>query len=209
MRLEIIENIIKIEEQIEKLESIVSCKIIQGEDSSFHEVHIVSNKNRSAKQLVRDVQSLLIATYGIQIDHKIISIAEIMCDDVKKKYKRLKVLSVSYDNNGDKVSIKISLEKDGEIFSNASQGINVRRNIDRMLVDTTLRTIEEAFGYEETFVLEDIKTVSFNTAEAVVVIIGIYNTIEQRFCGTSLVGQDDKKAVVKATLDAVNRYLIK
>lgn len=209
MRLEIIENIIKIEEQIEKLESIVSCKIIQGEDSSFHEVHIVSNKNRSAKQLVRDVQSLLIATYGIQIDHKIISIAEIMCDDVKKKYKRLKVLSVSYDNNGDKVSIKISLEKDGEIFSNASQGINVRRNIDRMLVDTTLRTIEEAFGYEDTFVLEDIKTVSFNTAEAVVVIIGIYNTIEQRFCGTSLVGQDDKKAVVKATLDAVNRYLIK
>ena len=209
MRLEIIENIIKIEEQIEKLESIVSCKIIQGEDSSFHEIHIVSNKNRSAKQLVRDVQSLLIATYGIQIDHKIISIAEIMCDDVKKKYKRLKVLSVSYDNNGDKVSIKISLEKDGEIFSNASQGINVRRNIDRMLVDTTLRTIEEAFGYEETFVLEDIKTVSFNTAEAVVVIIGIYNTIEQRFCGTSLVGQDDKKAVVKATLDAVNRYLIK
>lgn len=209
MRLEIIENTIKIEEQIEKLESIVSCKIIQGEDSSFHEIHIVSNKNRSAKQLVRDVQSLLIATYDIQIDHKMISIAEIMCDDVKKKYKRLKVLSVSYDNNGDKVCIKISLEKDGEIFSNASRGINLRRNIDRMLVDTTLRTIEQAFGYEETFVLEDIKTVNFNTTEAVVVIIGIYNTIEQRFCGTSLVGQDDKKAVVKATLDAVNRYLIK
>jgi hypothetical protein len=198
-----------IENTIERLESIISCKIIEGEYGEFSEIHVVSNKQRAAKQLVRDIQSLLIATYGIQIDHKMISIAEIPGEDIKKKQTRIKILSVSHDSTGDRANIKIVLGKDDEVFENSAKGINAVRNIDRMLVDTTLKTVEEACGYQETFVLEDIKTVNFTTAQAIVVIIGVYNGIEQRFSGTSLIGQDYKKSVVKATLDAINRYLIK
>lgn len=198
----------EVEEEIEKLESIVSCKIMHSE-GKFNEVHIVSNKIRSAKQLVRDINSLLIATYNIQIDHKVISIAEIPCKDLEKKERRLKIYSVAHDNNNGKAYIKISLQRGGEIFTKTNQGINARRNIDRMLVDTTLKAVEEACGYQDAFALEDIKTVNLTTAEAVVVLVGTYNRIEQRFSGTSLVGQDYKKAVVKATLDAINRHLVK
>ena len=104
----------EIENTIEKLDSIISCKIIQGEDCEFHEIHIVSDKQRAAKQLVRDIQSVLIATYNIQIDHKIISIAEIRSDNIKKKQDPIKIISVSHDNNGEKACIKIILEKDGK-----------------------------------------------------------------------------------------------
>lgn len=209
MSLELKERLDTIESTIEKLESIISCKIIEGEDGDFSEIHVVSNKARAPKQLVRDIQSLLIATYGIQIDHKMISIAEIPGEDIRKKDERLKILSISHDSIGERANISIALEKGDKIFENSAQGINAMRNIDRMLVETTLKTVEEACGYHETFVLEDIKRVTFTTAEAIVVIIGVYNGIEQRFSGTSLIARDYNRAVVKATLDAINRYLLK
>lgn len=209
MSLGLIEEIEVVENTIEKLESIISCKIIQGEDGSFNEVHIVSNKTRSPKQLVRDIQSLLIATYNIQIDHKTISIAEIPEDNIKKEQTRLKIVSVSHDNAGDRATVRVALNKRDEVFENIAEGINASRNIDRMLVDTTLKTVEQACGYQERFVLEDIKKVTFPTVQAVIVIIGVYNGIEQRFCGSALIGQDYKQSVVKATLDAINRYLLK
>lgn len=203
MRIETVENTVK------KLESIVTCKIIEGQDSILSEIHVVSNGKRSAKQLVRDIQSLIIATYNIPVDHKTISIAEIPEYKLKANKNRIKIISVSHDNTGDRATIRIVLERNDEIFENSSRGINAGRNIDRMLVDTTLKTVEQACGYQETFVLEDIKSVNFSTANSIVVIIGVYNGTEQRFCGSSLVGQDYKQSVVKATLDAINRYLLK
>lgn len=209
MSLNLKDSVKAIESTIEKLESIISCKIVQGEYGDFDEIHVVSDKSRAAKQLVRDIQSVLIASFDMHIDHKMISIAEIPGEGIKKRKSRIKILSVSHDSIGDRANIKIALEKGDKVFENSSHGINASRNIDRMLVDTTLKTVEEACGYQETFVLEDIKTVNFSTTRAVVVIIGVYNGVEMRFSGTSLIGQDYKKSVVKATLDAINRYLLK
>lgn len=200
-------NIEIIEQTIEKLDSVVSCKIISV-DNNFEEIHVVSNGSRSAKQLVRDIQSILIATYNIQIDHKKISIAEIQDDSLKKNGCRLKITSVSHDNNGQKAIIKVALDNHKNIFENSAMGVNTSRNIDRMLVDVTLKTVEDAYGYEETFILEDIKTVNISTDKAVVVVITcINNGFEQKFCGSSLIRSDYKEAVVKATLDALNRYI--
>ncbi|OZV12610.1 hypothetical protein CIW83_08310 [Tissierella sp. P1] len=199
-------NIEIIEQTIEKLDSVVSCKII-SEDNNFEEIHIVSNRNRSAKQLVRDIQSILIATYNIQVDHKKISIAEIQDDSLKKIENRLKIMSISHDNNGQKAMVKVTLDNHKDIFENSRIGINTSTNIDRMLVDVTLKTVEDAYGYEETFILEDIKTVNISTDEVVIVVITcISEGLEQKFCGSCLIKNDYKEAVVKATLDALNRF---
>lgn len=201
-------NVELIEKTIEKLDSVVSCKIISDENNNFEEIHIVSNGVRTAKQLVRDTQSILIATYNIQIDHKKISIAEIQDDSLKRVASRLKIMSVSHDNNGQRAIVKVVLDNHRDIFENSKMGINTSRNVDRMLVDATLRTVEDAHGLEETFILEDIKTVNISTGKAILVVITCFNnSIEQRFCGSCLITNDYKEAVVKATLDALNRYV--
>ncbi|MDR7857603.1 hypothetical protein [Tissierella sp.] len=203
-------NIEIIEQTIEKLDSVVTCKIILGENEAFNEIHIVSNGGRSAKQLVRDIQSVLIATYNIQIDHKKISIAEIQDDSLKRAESRLKIVSVSHEKNGQRATVKVSLDNHRDIFENSINGINTSRNIDRMLVDITLKTVEDAYGYEDAFILEDIKTVNVSTEQVVIVIImAVHNGSEQRICGSSLVGSDYKEAVVEASLDAINRYVSK
>lgn len=203
-------NIKIIEETMEKLDSVISYKMILGENDIIDEIHIVSNGNKSVKQLLRDVQSILIATYNIQVDHKKISIATIQDESLKKPECRLKIVSVSHEKNGQRATVKVTLDNHEDVFESSIMGINTSRNIDRMIVDATLKTVENAFGYEDTFILEDIKTIGVSVEQVVIVIImGIHNSREQRFCGSALVGSDYKETVVKASLDAINRYLSK
>jgi predicted nucleic-acid-binding protein len=199
-----------IERNIEKIGSVVSCKIVLGEKDIIEEIHIVSNGLRSPKQIVRDVQSVLIATYDIQVDHKKISVAEIMDESLKKAECRLKLLSVSHDNSGTKANVKVSLSDNKNTYEKILSGINTYRNVERMLVDATLKNVEEACGISDTFILEDIRTIPVSTEKAVIVVVmGLFDGIEKRFCGSCLIKNDFKEAVVKATLDAVNRYVSK
>lgn len=199
-----------IERNLERIESVVSCKIVLGDKDIIEEIHVVSNTRRSPKQIVRDVQSVLIATYGIQVDHKIISIAEIMDDSLGKSEYRLTLKSISHDNLGTKTTVKVSLSDNKNTYENILSGINTKRNIERMLVEVTLKTVEQICEIGDTFTLEDIKSVHLSTEKVVIVVImALVDGTEKRFCGSCIVGSDFKEAVVKATLDAVNRYISK
>ncbi len=195
-----------IEKTIERLSSVISCKFIVNEDS-IEEIHIVSNGLRSPKQLVRDIQSILVATHGIQLDHKKVSIAEILDERLKRSYNRLIIRSVSVESLGNKANVRLVLESGDKTFERSQTGINSIRNIERMLIDMTLRMMEEAYDYEEAFVFDDIQVISLSDKKLVVIIVNhIDKGRERAYCGSGIVGNNQMETVVKATLDAVNRY---
>ena len=203
-------NIEIIEKNIEQIESVVSCKIVLGENDIIEEIHIVSNSTRGAKQIARDIQSVLLATYNIPVDYKKISIAQISDDSVMKYQCRLKLVGLSHDILGTKAVIRVSLSNSKDTYENTISGINTSRNIERMLIDVTLKTVEEACGYDDTFTFEDTRTIAVSNDRAVlVVVMGISNGAEQRLCGSCLIKNDYEVAIIKATLDAVNRFVSK
>lgn len=204
MELEIIEN------NLEQIESVLSSKIVLGENDIIDEIHIVSNNTRGAKQVARDVQSVLIATYNIPVDYKKISIAQINDNSIKRGEVRLRFEGVSHESKGNKTTIKVAVCNNDEIYENSITGISTSRNIERMLVDVTLKTVEEACSFNDTFTLEDIRTIPVSNDKAIlVVVMGLINGIEQRLCGSCLIKNDYEVAVIKATLDAVNRFITK
>lgn len=199
-----------IENSLEKVDSIISARFVLDDNEDIEEIHIVSNGKRSGKQLSRDIQSVLIATYDIEVDYKKISIAEIPDIDLEKTYPRLKLDGISYENNGPKVSIAVNLSDRGNVYSQSNDGLNTGRNIDRMLVNATLKSVEKAFGVEEIFISEDIKTVQLSMDKIVLVVVMCFvNGDEKRMCGSCLIKKDYREAVVKATLDAINRCVLK
>lgn len=203
-------NIEIIERNLEKVESVVSCKIVLDDNENIEEIHIVSNGFKNAKQISRDILSVLMATYDIQVDYKKISIAQIFDEDLKKSECRLKLKSVSHDNLGTRASVKVCLSNKKDTYENSLSGINTGRHIERMLVDATLKLVEDACEYDETFILEDVRTIPISNEKAVlVVVMALLDGFEQRLCGSCLIRNDYKEAVVKATLDAVNRYISK
>ena len=199
-----------IEKTIERLNSIISVKFVLDQEKNIEEIHIVSDGQRSAKQLSRDVQSILIATYDLNVDYKKISIAELPELALKKDKARLKIEKISYEKHGKKAKVQVVLKKDRQYFETSMEGPNTKRSVQIMLAEATLSAVEKAYGYGQVFVVEDVN--SFQLAidkVAIVIIMCLRDGEEKRFIGSSLIKDDSNDAIVRASLDAVNRYVSK
>lgn len=198
-----------IEKDIEKLESVISCRFVV-ENNVVKEIHVVSNGTRSPKQISRDVQSVLIATFDLNIDYKKISIAELPDVGIVKNESRLKIDTISIEDNCTKANIKIGLSDGSNTYESFITGINTGKNIDRMLVQAVLDCIEKFLGTEDRFILDEVKSVNLSSdGIIVVVLVYIIDEQERHLCGSCLIENNRKKAVVKATLDALNRSISK
>jgi hypothetical protein len=198
------------EDNLQKIESVVSSKIVFGDGGSIDEIHLVANGHRGPKQIARDVQSVLLASYDIDVDHKKISIAQIPDDTLKRRSSRLRLEGVLRESRDSRATIKVAVSLDGEEYTSSRTGVNSSRNTDRMLVETTLDVIQQASGFEDIFLFDDIRQVPVAGTNIIVICVtGVISGTEQRLCGASVVRNDYDKAVVKATLDAVNRFITK
>lgn len=197
-----------IEKNLEKIDSITSVRLVLNDNKDIEEIHVVSNGKRNAKQLSRDIQSILIAKYDIEVDYKKISIAEIPDAGLEIINRRLKIEAVLYENNGQRASVTVNLSDKETIYSESDVGINTSRNIERMLVNTTLKNVEKSLNVEDVFILEDIETVEFSVNKAILVIMMcVLNGEQKKMCGSALIKEDYMESVVKATLDAINRFV--
>jgi hypothetical protein len=199
-----------IEDNLKKINAVVSTKIVFNEDDVIDEVHIVSNGHRGPKQISRDIQSVLLATYDVDVDHKKISIAQIPDDLMEANGCRMKLEGVLRETSGSTATVKVTFSNKGEAFSSTRTGINSTRNVDRMLVECTLEAASDACGICDVFLFDDIKQVSLSGSTVVLVVVtGVERDIEKKLSGSSIVNNDFYGAVVKATLDAVNRFISK
>lgn len=65
----------KLEQDLLRVPGVRSARVVGGDVPS--EIHIVTTSKRSPKQVVRDVQSLAAAGFGIPIDHRIVSVVQL------------------------------------------------------------------------------------------------------------------------------------
>jgi len=200
----------EMEQLIKQVKSVLSCKIVIDSDSNVEELHILSDMKRSPKQISRDIQSLLISRFGLEIDYKKISIAQIDEETLEDKAFRLKVKTIEFTTSGTKANVKVTLAKDEDVFQGEITGVNTLSNSNRMLATATLKAVEGFLGLEDNFILEDIKAITLAGREAVVTAITfIAEDNEQLFSGCAFINRDKKEAIVKSTLDAINRRVIK
>ncbi|WP_105615232.1 hypothetical protein [Vallitalea okinawensis] len=198
-----------IEQYLQKIKSVVGCKIIIDENERIEEIHILSGLNRSPKQIIRDVEAILLTKFDLSIDHKKISVAQIKEDIVEQgDDARLVLNKVEYHNEGSKGTIKVILQKDEETYENSASGINTVNSLKRLVGNTVLKVVEEYCDIEHLFNLEDVTLVTLSNLDVVVVIVSSFiRGHEQILSGTAIVKHDLNEAIARATLDAVNRVL--
>lgn len=69
------EQLDQLESELKKIAGVKNARIMGTEGPE--EIHIVATATRSPKQVVRDVQSLAAAGYGLPIDHRIVSVVQL------------------------------------------------------------------------------------------------------------------------------------
>lgn len=204
------EKLIEIEDSLTQLEGIVSCKFVTDNDGKLVEVHVLAHPTRTAKQVVRDVESFLLVKFNFSIDHKIISVAQVKHDEVVIEKNRVKIKEVKVVLSGVTSEAVISLEYEGKWYTGEIKGTTTSRNKMRMIAQATLSAVESCFASAYTFTLEDVQQITIAGKQGYIVAITLVSrNYEDTLLGAAFIKSSDSETIVKATLNAVNRILSK
>jgi hypothetical protein len=106
------------------------------------------------------------------------------------------------------VTTAVSLTWLGESFVGESSAAATPSSVHRSVAVATLRALEEVVGSAARFELEQLEINQLGPDRAVVVVVAMLTRVgSERLTGVSVVREDVRQAVIRATLDALNRRL--
>ncbi len=199
-----------IESVIRSLMNVSSARVVNGKNGAIEEIHVLADSSRSPKQVVRDVESAVMAQFGIELDHKKISVAQTQNGKQPRfAENRLRFSDVSISLNGMQAEAVVRLAAAGETYAGKASGHSSSHNQLRLISTATLQAVQSWGGPDTALVLEDINaTINLSGQNIVVVFVNMITPRgEDLLSGSAVVKQDLWKAVVNATLNAVNRRL--
>lgn len=198
----------EIESIICRLKDVVAASVVANNEGCIEEIHVLASGARSPKQVVRDIESALMARLGYSVDHKIISVAQVEDAAPRYDHSRLKFSDVSISIDGCKTEATVRLAKDGVVYSGTSSGTSSPSSQMKLIAEATLRAIQSSALSDAVFTLEDVGEIGIGGRRVAVVLVStITDRGENVLAGSAVIKQDIWKGVVNATLDAVNRRL--
>lgn len=201
------------ENLIGQLSGVVAARIIPDMSGQIAEIHVLANSSRAPKQLVRDIESALTAKFGLIIDHKKISVAQLQEESTQKSGTfsvciRPNLASVAVLTTGRNMEAKVLLEINGMFFEGGVSGVRTTSNRLRLIAQAALCALENYMRGICTFIMEEVSVIKVCGEPVVIVSVTIAtNDGDERLVGTAFIHNDETQAVAKATLAAVNRRL--
>jgi hypothetical protein len=208
-----------IEAALSEVGEIKGARIVASPDGVIQEIHVLALPTKQPKQLVRDIESTLMAKFGIPIDHKKISIALLGRDSIKPQAAeeteserssaaRPKIVSINAMVSGVQASASVILEIAGDEYVGNSSGPASQTGRLRLVALAALDAVSQYSDATVSFALEDVAILKLGREKVAVSCIALVSGIgEQTFSGSAMVRQNDNDSVVRATLDAINRRM--
>ena len=200
----------KYSEFIAKLPGVINANVVLcGGD--IEEIHVLADMSRSPKQIVRDIQSLLMAQYQKEIDHRVISVAQIESElsPTVKQNARFMIESVTVAKRRDQAEAEVSLSLNEKIFTGKQTSLKDNYDGLRGIAQATLNAIAAADECQNKYKVLDVRFTEIAEERMAIVCVSLsmQNDAVCRFSGTAFSMGDDQLAVVKATLSALNRKI--
>ena len=196
------------QEMINKINGVISTKIIH-QDNDIQELHILANTLRAPKQIVRDIESILLTSFDYRVDRKVISIAQIETDDTDP-IKRIKFGGISLDVQANMVECKVKLLYEEQEFFVTQVGIKTAANRKKIVAKATIDAVEKILGQTFIFDVQDVISTTNRDITFISVLVNmVINESEETMVGSAIIKNDINEAIAKATLAAINRRVQK
>ena len=201
-------DFIAFQEIINKIEGVINSKIVE-KDNEISELHILANTMRAPKQIVRDVETAILTSFDYRIDRKLVSVAQVQTE-YDEKLKRIKFDGISLTTWDNTAECTVTLGYEEEEYSATQSGIKTASNKRKIIADTTLKAVEKILGQASVFDIQDVIINNSGNVSFVSVLVNmILNGNEEIMIGSAIIKSDINEAIAKATLDAINRRLLK
>jgi hypothetical protein len=196
------------EETIAQLEAVEAARVVR-KGGRVVELHVLAAPAKSPKQVARDIQSLAMARYGVNIDRRVISVVQLAADSIKQRtLQRPALMRVREQSDNTRSTVTVTLAwQNGEHVGSAT-GPDAESARLRLIGEATLHAIESIFADTPPLALDAIGTASIGMRTALIaVIVFAGKQGEELVVGSALSTGDHDSAVVRAVLDALNRRI--
>jgi hypothetical protein len=225
------------EDLLGSLKGVVSVRVVARPGGDIEEIHLLTTTAVSPKQTVRNVESALKAHFHLEVDHRIISVAQSNEAVVKEKppveespgpvlmepqvepMSDARILFLGHQietERARRVKVAVSVEWGGTEFTGEAIGTDLARSRQETVAKATLAAIEKAMEADEsdarregvTLALDGVKTVeAFDRSYVLVGVNAIYQRDVAELSGASAVEDTPERAVILATLQATDRWV--
>jgi S-ribosylhomocysteine lyase LuxS involved in autoinducer biosynthesis len=208
------------ENLLTSLQGVLSARVEVSPMGEVTAVHVLTHAGTSPKQMVRNVESALLAQLGLKVDHRKISIAQtaevhpietLERTAVRGEARRRTVVFKHIDvvaAGGRRARVKVTLSVGGEDISaeeEVADTLKARMQGAARAALTLLSKVVEVGALD----LEGVKVV--DVFEAKLAVVGV-QTLEGRdpetVLGTAPVRDSAERSAVLAVLDATNRWVL-
>ena len=193
------------QELICRLEGVQAAQVVFAENGMPCEIPVLAGPEKSSKSLVRDIQSALTAQFGVQVDHRIISVAQLSEGLVPRGDFRLAHTGLEIKSAGGRVSASVTLARGCDTYTGHGESANTPFARRRCVSEAALAAVNRAAG-ETCFELASVDAVTL--AGQGIVVTQVYSLRDgQRLLGSAFLNEDPDNAAVHSVLSAVNRRL--
>ncbi len=193
------------QELICRLEGVQAAQVVFAENGMPCEIHVLAGPEKSSKSLVRDIQSALTAQFGVQVDHRIISVAQLSEGLAPRGDFRLAHTGLEIKSAGGRVSASVTLARGCDTYTGHGESANTPFARRRCVSEAALAAVNRAAG-ETCFELASVDALTL--AGQGIVVTQVYSLRDgQRLLGSAFLNEDPDNAAVHSVLSAVNRRL--
>jgi len=145
-------------EYLGKLMGVINANVVFS-DGEIVEVHILADTSRSPKQIVRDVQSLFMAQFHKEVDHRIISVAQIDCDmgASGKSASRFVIEGLTIGKKRDHTEIEVVLSQNGNLCMGSATALKDNVDIYRGVAQATMCAVAKAASAIQSYSVVDVR----------------------------------------------------
>jgi len=208
------------EELIASLAGVMSARIVADRAGGIEEVHVLTTPQIQPKQVVRNVESALMAQLGLKVDHRKISVAQtaelkpiqvLEREAVAEAASRRKLVFVDLvieSPRPRRVTVRVLLKLDGEEMEGIEEGVDEARSRVQLAARAAVKAMERELE-ESGVVLEGVRVVEvFDRKIVLAAVHGVSGRSSQLLVGTCEVKESAEQAAVLAVLDATNRWYL-
>lgn len=223
----------QVEQLLLGISGVQSLKLVPNGHGGIDEVHVLGGTDLSAKQVVRNIESALLAEFGLQIDHRKISVAQVDEPDIHPQptpgeeaeeeareaaeeleavtsegMRRLLLDTLEIDRRaGDRAACRVTLHDEDDSFEGEAEGPDFSRSRLEIAARAVIRALNDATMENVVLRLENVSRVELQGRQAVVAIVqGQENRRTVALSGVSIIEDSPEEASVLACLHATNRW---
>ncbi|MDP2469227.1 MAG: hypothetical protein Q8W46_00075 [Candidatus Palauibacterales bacterium] len=219
----------RIEKLLLNLDGVGSLKIVPDGHGGIEEIHVLSSSPLGPKQIVRNIESALLAEFGLQIDHRKISIARVRAPEIEAAAppetphtkadtapapartgdRRLVLGNVRIERAaGQKVTCRVDLSHDDTVFTGEAEGPDFEKARMEVAATAALEAAQQAGGDSLSLALQGIESVgAFGHSFVLASVNGTVKRESASLAGVVRVRDSVEEAAVLACLQAVNRWI--